>query len=372
MALTRIKSENIETSSDLNIDSGTLYVDVTNNRIGIGTPSPSTKLEIEGSASLNPDYAVYMVNAYYDSAWKYKGNGASWGIGNNFGGPTNGVCIAQAAVNASGAGAALTWLPRLNIDSAGNVGIGTSSPGYKLEVTGQQRFGDIWFNTNEINSAVDSGNLYIGYQKTQNLYFRTGGTTGAGTERMRIDSAGDVFIGTTTSGVFDGIGVSYDVSLGKFFINSGTNGDYAGLTINNTYNDNNARKMIDFYHREVYIGDITTSSTVVAYNTTSDYRLKENVVDLSNATDRIKLLQPRRFNFIVDPDKTIDGFIAHEVSDVVPEAITGEKDGVDENGNPKYQGIDASKLVPLLTAALQEAISKIESLESRISVLEGS
>ena len=76
------------------------------------------------------------------------------------------------------------------------------------------------------------------------------------------------------------------------------------------------------------------------------------------------------FNFLENPSKTVDGFIAHEVQEVVPEAVTGEKDAVGPDGRPKYQGIDQSKIVPLLTAALQEAISKIEQLETRIQTLE--
>jgi hypothetical protein len=92
---------------------------------------------------------------------------------------------------------------------------------------------------------------------------------------------------------------------------------------------------------------------------------------LSGAIDRVNDLQVRRFNFIADPAKTVDGFIAHEAQAVVPECVTGEKDAVDDNGNPVYQGIDQSKLVPLLTAALQEAIAKIETLETRLTALEG-
>jgi hypothetical protein len=106
------------------------------------------------------------------------------------------------------------------------------------------------------------------------------------------------------------------------------------------------------------VGTISVTASSTAYNTSSDYRLKENVVDLSGAIDRVKLLKPSRFNFIADPDATVDGFVAHEVSDVVPEAIVGEKDAVDAEGNPEYQGIDQSKIVPLLTAALQEAVEK--------------
>ena len=82
------------------------------------------------------------------------------------------------------------------------------------------------------------------------------------------------------------------------------------------------------------------------------------------------VLAPKRFNFIVDADTTVDGFLAHEVQTVVPEAITGEKDAVDSDNNPVYQGIDQSKLVPLLTAALQEAVAKIEVLETKVAALE--
>ena len=110
---------------------------------------------------------------------------------------------------------------------------------------------------------------------------------------------------------------------------------------------------------------MNTSS--VSYNTTSDYRLKENVVVLDNAIDRVKQLLPKRFNFINDPDETLDGFLAHEAQAVVPECVSGTKDEVDDDGNPVYQGIDQSKLVPLLSAALQEAIAKIETLEQRLN-----
>ena len=111
------------------------------------------------------------------------------------------------------------------------------------------------------------------------------------------------------------------------------------------------------------IGNIVCSSSSTAYNTTSDYRIKENVVDLENATDRLKLLKPYRFNFIGKAN-TLDGFFAHEVSNVVPEAITGEKDAVDENNDIVRQGIDQAKLVPLLIATVQELEARITALES--------
>lgn len=110
--------------------------------------------------------------------------------------------------------------------------------------------------------------------------------------------------------------------------------------------------------------------TSTAFNTSSDYRLKENIVDLDGAINRVKQLQPRRFNFIADAERTVDGFVAHEAATVVPEAVTGTHNEVDDDGNAVMQGIDQSKLVPLLTAALQEAISEIETLKTKVAALE--
>lgn len=118
------------------------------------------------------------------------------------------------------------------------------------------------------------------------------------------------------------------------------------------------------------VGSISHSGSSTSYNTTSDYRLKENIIDLTGGIEKVKQLQPRRFNFIEDPDNTVDGFIAHEAELIVPESVTGEKDGVYPNGEPVYQAMDSAKLVPVLTAALQEAITKIEDLETRVQSLE--
>ena len=113
------------------------------------------------------------------------------------------------------------------------------------------------------------------------------------------------------------------------------------------------------------VGSISVSAATTAYNTSSDYRLKENVKELEDALERLKQLNVKRFNFKSEPSKDVDGFIAHEVSEVVPEAINGQKDEVDDEGEPVYQGIDQSKLVPLLTAALKELALKVEALEKQ-------
>jgi len=128
-------------------------------------------------------------------------------------------------------------------------------------------------------------------------------------------------------------------------------------------------KVVGFFTTTTERGSITVSNFATAYNTSSDYRLKENVEAITDGISRVKQLNPSRFNFI-GSSQVVDGFLAHEAQTVVPEAVQGEKDAVDENGNEEYQGIDQGKLVPLLTAALKEAITKIEQLEARVQTLE--
>ena len=152
---------------------------------------------------------------------------------------------------------------------------------------------------------------------------------------------------------------------------------------------NTTGTIIDFINGGNSVGTISITNSSTSYNTSSDYRLKENVVALTDGITRLKTLKPYRFNFISDKDKTVDGFLAHEVT-AVPEAITGTKDEVEtvyyesndtipegkaigdvkDTASPVYQGIDQSKLVPLLTAALQEAVAKIELLETKVAALE--
>jgi hypothetical protein len=127
--------------------------------------------------------------------------------------------------------------------------------------------------------------------------------------------------------------------------------------------------MFQFFRDTTQVGNISVTTTATAYNTSSDYRLKENVVPLTGAADRLNQLQVHRFNFIADPGKTVDGFIAHEAQAVVPECVTGTKDEVDDEGNPVYQGIDQSKMVPLAVAAIQECIKRIEALETELALL---
>ena len=170
---------------------------------------------------------------------------------------------------------------------------------------------------------------------------------GTAAERMRINSSGHVLVGGTTLGADNSVSLA---AAGTVTIAKASSGGTTHLIIKNGGSQ---------------VGSITSNTTTTFYNTSSDYRLKENVVEMSDATSRLKQLKPCRFNFIADADTTVDGFIAHEVSSIVPEAIFGKKDAVDEDGNIDPQGIDQSKLVPLLVKTIQELEARIATLESK-------
>lgn len=173
------------------------------------------------------------------------------------------------------------------------------------------------------------------------------------TERMRIKANGSIlFADDDEAGITSGTVDGKSIEFGSIMRSSRASTVAAGH--------------VAFYNPNGFVGQIFTSGSSTSYTTSSDYRLKDNVVPLANAADRVNQLQVHRFNFIADPDTTVDGFIAHEAQAVVPECATGTKDEVDDEGNPVYQGIDQSKLVPLLTAALQEALAEIETLKQRL------
>jgi hypothetical protein len=183
------------------------------------------------------------------------------------------------------------------------------------------------------------------------------------TERLRIASDGSISL----DGAIQSSSVGSASGLGIY---GSTRNVYLASTLASVFSRRLTDGALFIFRRDTAdVGSIGVSTTATSYNTSSDYRLKENVTPLTGAIDRLNNLQVHRFNFIADPDKTVDGFIAHEAQAIVPECVTGEKDAVDDEGKPVYQGIDQSKLVPLLTAALQEAIGRIETLEAEVAAL---
>jgi len=233
-----------------------------------------------------------------------------------------------------------------------------------------------WGGTNDYSIMSDAANY---------IQFNT-----AGSERMRIKADGDVVIGTTFTSSSEKLKVYSTGDACYFQCASG------GEEAVNVHRSSAQGTFVNFINNNgSSCGNIHNANGVnnVTYSTSSDYRLKENVVDMTGAIDRVKTLQPKRFSWIeqeLDSANT-DGFLAHEVSTIIPEAVTGTKDAVevweeweelpegvsvgdnktDEDGNtiPVYQGIDYAKLTPLLTGALQEAIAKIEALETTVADL---
>ncbi len=220
---------------------------------------------------------------------------------------------------------------------------------------------------------------------TDAMLFKTADTT-----RLGINNAGTVQIGhdSTEAEILGGGHTQKGIVLANGTKSAISTYDGNPVLQLSAGADDNGVDTVIKIHRKGWAHDaITAQYNQVNYNTSSDYRLKENETTITDGIDRVKQLKPYKFNFkecpVGDPDyEQVEGFFAHEVSSIVPTAIQGEKDGVeknedgsnklDEEGNtiPIWQGIDHSKMIPLLTSALQEAITKIETLEAKVTALE--
>tara|TARA_Y100000004_G_scaffold17055_1_gene17639 strand:+ start:76 stop:1029 length:954 start_codon:yes stop_codon:yes gene_type:complete len=261
------------------------------------------------------------------------------------------------------------------VETSTGVGIGTTSPAMKAHLEGAAPYirtkntsapfdEKTWdFNAGtdgtlrfrNTNDAANSSNNWLEVERdgvtTNSIKF----LTGSGTQRMAIDDSGFITVGTQSAS---------NAMLNVPVFSSGIGAITSETTVTTGIGH------VRFKNPNGLVGSISTSGSGTSFVTSSDYRLKENVVDLESAIDRVKQLAPKRFNFIANADTTVDGFLAHEAQIVVPEAVTGTHNEVDEDGNPVMQGIDQSKLVPLLTAALQEAIAEIETLKTKVAALE--
>jgi hypothetical protein len=453
------------TTTGLNFDSNTLVIDAANNRVGVGTASPSSLLQLGNTSDANqslsfsfPDSATALINstrltggtiqslriaagdtiqAYTTGIERMRLNASgNLGIGTSslLGGSkveirqnadanysstfTTGTTknelllrdlsdvgtystpfstLAFAAGSSGAAFATITGIrtasqssaiafgtatgsadtvERMRIDSSGNLGIGTTSPSNKIDVysTGSSNArvrigGTTNFVTHQLNNtsgdfyfAIDNsaGNALTGVSYGRALYssnaypmmFYTNAT-----EQMRIDGSGLVYIRGERPALW-----THQMTL-----NYAGGGTRFGLGIRPDANDTQAVTFTNAANSQ--IGYIFTTSSATSYVTSSDYRLKEDIAPMTGALDKVAQLKPVTYKWKVDGTSG-QGFIAHELAEVVPDAVTGEKDAVDENGNPRYQGIDTSFLVATLTAAIQEQQAIITDLKARIETLE--
>jgi hypothetical protein len=241
--------------------------------------------------------------------------------------------------------------------SADRVGIGTSSPGRKLSVNGSIGATEALVDGN-ITLTVSGtgygqlipsvGALTVDARNGSNLIFQV-----ASTEKARV---------TDSSGLLVNCTAAPSASVGGFQVNSSSQ-------VNTSIQTTDPVIHYRFFNPNGQVGSITTSGSATAYNTSSDYRLKENIAPMTSALSKVAQLKPCTYTWKVDGSAG-QGFIAHELAEVVPQCVTGEKDAVDVEGEPIYQGVDTSFLVATLTAAIQELKAELDEAKARIAALE--
>ena len=429
---------------DADLSSGPWFVIDTSGNVGIGTSSPDAELTVAGDAHLQATsgYSNLYFNGVTDISARYAS------IRKNYDSPFDLTINASS----SGSGAPLIFnsssaVEAMRIDTSGNVGIGTASPDEILHIKDAEtttgaimrlqgaaavaangRLGDIdfWGGRYSSNTGKTLGQIRVGNQlgaywdgsPSREVTYMSFSTANNQTlsEAMRIDSSGNVLVGKTAINTAVVGGELRASGLGAFVRDGGE-----PLFLNRLTSDG---AIAVFRKDGTTVGSISVSGSATAYNTSSDYRLKENVTPIQGAADVVMAMQPCTYTAIAD-GLWYDGFLAHELQEVHPRAVMGTKDAImdeeyevtpavyedvvtpavdavaatyDDEGIeltpaveaapettesvlvteavmgtrsvPDMQSVDYSKLTPILTAALQEALTKIDALETRITALE--
>ena len=440
-------------TGDLTVDTSTLKVDSANDRVGVGTTTPSQKLEV---ATLGSDTRVRINSTSVVCTEYFRSGTGLWLVGSdstnafkiargsNFGGSADYFAIAAATADCtwydgaggtrmtlnstglgvggsptakiscagyssanqlpdiniarSSSGTAIqtgpnivfadgtsnntvtlqnsqgrfgiwnygvgAWNERLSVDASGNVGIGvtpTNVAGYRKLELGGTSSSALLLNTNSSNAAARNWATASNFNAFGDYVFLQSNALGgdpvsAGTARMTLDASGNLLVGTTASGGQNGFCVLRPLSAGVVATTAETAHNFGALT-GTTY--------ATFLYATTVIGSITQNGTTgVLYNITSDYRLKESVQPLVGGLARVNALKPSVYRWKSDGSNG-EGFLAHELAEVVPFAVSGEKDAVNEDGSIKSQGIDMSRVVPILVAAIQELTARVQTLETR-------
>ena len=266
-------------------------------------------------------------------------------------------------VNGSGqptSGSALTF-------DGTNLGIGTSSPsGARVQIVGDNSALRVGNGTQDLYVDPDSGGMFVSNgaaQTGEGFYLASSGNSlrmyTSSTERARIDSSGNLLVGRTGP-----------VGAGRFTVEADTAANINPMAVSNSRSTAATDYSILFYRNASLVGSIQTTLSATSYVTSSDYRLKEKIAPMTGALAKVAALKPVTYKW-KSTGESANGFIAHELAEVCPDAVTGIKDDVDASGNPKYQGIDTSFLVATLTAAIQEQQAMIAQLQADIASLKG-
>jgi hypothetical protein len=365
-------SDNITNSAGISLNQGSLVTSIaggevmrvnTSGNVGIGTSSMSNRLEVVQSASADASAAIRAGTNGYAASLKLIANdatGSRYNTLNSFYGSTEQWSIRSGAADSTMTfctGSSVT--ERMRIDSSGNVGIGQTSMASdtRLHLTKttdncivkiQSSFGA------ELQLINGGGSELSVINATGNnvLVLRTGSI-----ERMRIDTGGNLQLGSTSP-----------PEAGRLFVSS-TSASAVPFVLQQTAAGSTTQNSVVFYRNSGSTGTIQVTGTTTAYNTSSDYRLKENVQPMTGALAKVTAMKPCTYTWKLDGSLG-EGFIAHELAEVVPQAVGGEKDAVNADGKIIPQGIDTSFLVATLTAAIQEQQALITSLTARITTLE--
>jgi hypothetical protein len=352
-----LNGSTVSTPNGLNFDSNTFVIDATNNRVAIGNGNPSVPFEVVTSSGTSTAKIWSATNTSPIASLELqRGTNATWGA-DAYGD--------YRLSNAAGAllfqyGESGTTTERMRIDSSGNVGIGTSSANDRLHVyhptanvVANFESGDpsayISFKDSDTPSYA---NVFLGATNEDMVFFT------ATNERMRIDSDGVLLLGTDVQPITSG-----ESGIALYKPSSG----YGRINVGKTASG--VLYALRCYYDGTAVGGITYSDTATALVTSSDYRLKENITPMTGALAKVQAIKPVTYNWKSDGSSG-QGFIAHELAEIVPECVVGEKDAVDEEGNPEYQGINTSFLVATLTAAIQEQQALINDLTTRLTALE--
>jgi len=286
----------------------------------------------------------------------------------------------------------------VTIDTSQNVGIGAASPTTQLSISKGSQGNNLNVRSRAyLGGTTSSDSLVLGYSVKADtgatdqmvgtetnsgagapaailmnsgvMQFHTASSVTSGSafssERMRIDSSGNLLVGTTSA-----------TGSSRFVVAADTTSTNV-MTVSNTRSTAATDYSILFYRNGSIVGSVQTTLSATSFVTSSDYRLKEDIQPMTGALAKVAQLNPVTYKWKLDGTEA-QGFIAHELQAVVPDCVTGTKDEVetytDEDGNeqtrPKYQGIDTSFLVATLTAAIQEQQATITALTARITALE--